>query len=231
MILKRSQANQTVEIGPLMTSGSPITSGASVFVNNVAGNGTLVHRAIGVWAYTFTQAETAASIVTLRVQSTGLAAIVANFSTHLADIETLINQVLAKTNLIGTGSATTSTPVTPTGIINPITIGDDYLAIHSRVFEWTVDKPAGFNLTDAVCWFGAELDNCNKWRVSGSIVDNGDDTLTLTFELPKEKTKSLKPGNYDWSVAVHDVTGNEITKVKSGTNSVTLSKKFTSATS
>jgi len=149
--------------------------------------------------------------------------------TWIAD--NVLSRILSKTDLIGTGSATTSSPVTPTGTLNEITIGDDYLAIHSRTFEWTVDKPAGFNLTDATCWFGAKLEACQKWLVEGSIVDNGDDTLTLSFELPKTKTKSLKPGNYDWSVAVHDVDGNEVTRVKSGTNSVTLSKKFTSVNS
>jgi len=149
--------------------------------------------------------------------------------TWIAD--NLVGRVLAKTDLIGTGSATTSSPVTPTGTINPIIIGDDYLLIHQRVFEWTVDKPVGFNLTDATCWFGGKLDSCNKWRVEGEITDNGDDTLTVTFELPKASTKLLKPGNYDWSVAIHDVEGNEITRVNSDTNSVTLSKKFTNANS
>ncbi len=125
--------------------------------------------------------------------------------------DNVLGRILSKTDLIGTGSATSSSPVTPTGTINPITIGDDYLAIHQRVFEWTVDKPAGFDLTNAKCWFGGKLDSNNKWLVEGEITDLGSNRLKLTFELPKAKTKALKPGNYDWSAAVHDQADNEIT--------------------
>lgn len=150
-----------------------------------------------------------------------------SLATLASYVDTEVAAIKAKTDLIGTGSATTSSPVTPAGAINPITIGDDYLAIHSRVFEWTVDKPTDFNLADAVCWFGAKLDSCNKFLVSGSITDLGSNRLKLTFELPKAKTKALKPGAYDWSVAIHDAAGNEITRVRSGTNSVALVEKFT----
>lgn len=133
-----------------------------------------------------------------------------------------------KIKSIGTGSATLTAPVAATGKISEIIIGDDYLSTHNRALVWTVDKPSGFNATDAKCWFGGKFEGCQKWLVEGSITDNGT-TLTLTFELPKAKTALLSPGNYDWSVAIHDATGNEITTVKSGINSVTLSKKFTNS--
>lgn len=137
---------------------------------------------------------------------------------------------VAKIKSIGTGTATIAAPVTPTGSLTEIIIGDDYLTTHNRALVWTVDKPLNFDVAGASCWFGGKFEACQKWLVSGSIDDNGD-TLTLTFELPKAKTKLLTPGNYDWSVAIHDSAGNEITSVKSGTNSVTLSRKFTNASS
>ncbi len=138
-----------------------------------------------------------------------------------------LRAIKAKTDLIGTGAqANVSAPVAANGSLNPIIIGDDYLIVHSRAFVWTVPKPAGFNLTDATAWFGAKFNSAQKWLVSGSIADNGA-TLTLTFELPRARTISLKPGNYDWSTAVHDAAGRQITTVISGDNAVKLVPKFT----
>lgn len=72
MILRRNIALQYVELGPIRdASGNPITSGVSAFVNNAAGAGTLVHRAVGIWGYTFTQAETDAELVALRLTAAG----------------------------------------------------------------------------------------------------------------------------------------------------------------
>lgn len=138
-----------------------------------------------------------------------------------------LNEIQAKTDRIGTGLVTVATPVTTTGKLNELTIGDDYLAVHNRSLKWTVTKPTGFVLGEATAWFGGSRDSSQKWLVSGTITDNGDDTLTLEFELPKAKTSGLEAGNYDWSVAIHDANDNQITTVKNGSNGVTLSKKFT----
>jgi hypothetical protein len=135
----------------------------------------------------------------------------------------------AKIKKIGTGSATVATPVTATGKLNEIIIGDDYLSIHERAFEWTIETPGSFDDSGATCWFGGKFEGVNKWRVEGDITDNGNGTLTLTFELERADTADLEPGNYDWSAAIHDADGNQLTTVKSGTNSVTLARKFTNA--
>ncbi len=136
-------------------------------------------------------------------------------------------KAIAKINLIGTGSATVSSPVTPTGSLNPIVIGDDYLIANARSFTWTVPKPAGFVLSESVAYFGGAFDGCQKWKVSGTITESGSN-LILEFELPKDKTRNLSAANYDWSVAVHDGDGIEITSILSGDKgAVKLVRKFT----
>ncbi|MGN6543770.1 MAG: hypothetical protein ACTHK7_01890 [Aureliella sp.] len=145
----------------------------------------------------------------------------------LTSITDQLDLIQAKTDRIGTGTATISAPVTATGKLNELTIGDDYLATYGRSFSWTIAKPSNFPVDGAVAWFGGSRDSCQKWLVSGSITDNGDGTLTLEFELPKEKTSGLEEGNYDWSVAIHDANDVQITTVKNGSTGVTLSKKFT----
>lgn len=115
-----------------------------------------------------------------------------------------------------------------TGKMIDLVIGDDYLTAHDRQLEWTVDKPTNFEPAGATCWFGVDLGPYTNQvlLVEGLIDDNGD-TLTLNFEIPKAKTQGLKSGKCDWSVAIHDANGHEITSVRSGVNGVSLVEKFT----
>lgn len=135
--------------------------------------------------------------------------------------------IKAKTDLIGTGAINGSSPVSDTGVISPIVIGDDYLAANGRAFTWTVDKPSGFSLTNAMASFGASNDDAEGWLVTGTITDNGDDTLLLSFDLEKDDTAGLNPTLYRWSVEIADATGVEITQVRSGKNLVQLVDKQT----
>lgn len=143
--------------------------------------------------------------------------------TPASSVEATLSQIKAKTDLIGTGSATVSAPVATNGTLSEIIIGDDYLAAHNRQLQWTVDKPSNFNMAEATCWFG--IDGLSP--IEGSIDDNNDGTLTLTFEILRTDTDSHKPSRRDWNVAIHDASGNEITRVKSNGSGVALVKKFT----
>lgn len=106
-----------------------------------------------------------------------------------------------------------SNPVVVDGSINEIIIGDDYLAANGRAFSWTVDEVQGFVVGSCTCSFGGKYKD-NAWLVTGSIVDNGDDTWTLSFDLPDTATADLEPGQYRWSVEVQHA-GVVITRVKS----------------
>lgn len=132
-----------------------------------------------------------------------------------------------KANLIGTGNATVSAPVAPSGLIlTPIVIGDDYMAANGRAFIWTVAKPTSFAGT-LKCFFGGELNASNKFKVEGTVVDNLNGTLNLVFDLLKEATQNLQCGSYKYSAEVCDSNGVEVTRVHSLEKSVHLVKKFT----
>lgn len=107
----------------------------------------------------------------------------------------------------------TSAPVAVDSSINEIIIGDDYLAANGRAFSWTVDAVQGFVVGECVCKFGGRLDDDNTWLVTGSIVDNEDDTWTLSANLENTDTAALKEGGYLWSVEVEH-EGVEVTRVK-----------------
>ncbi len=124
-----------------------------------------------------------------------------------------------------TNGIITSAPVATDGTIEEIIIGDDYLAANDRAFEWTVDEIPGFVAGSCTCTFGGKLNSDNAWAVNGSITDNGDDTWTLSFDLPAAATASLKEGGYLWSVQV-EYQGKEVTRVKADCKT-SLVRKYT----
>ena len=143
-------------------------------------------------------------------------------------IKGALSAVQAKTQLIGTGSAVSAAPVSATGTIATIIVGDDYLAANGRAFEWLVDPVAGFDFATCTCWFGgAANSSANAWRVEGSIMEV-DGKWKLSFDLPKTATEALERGDYQWSVAVHGATGTEVTRVRNKDgHKVSLVSKFT----
>lgn len=146
-----------------------------------------------------------------------------------ADLDTQLDAIAAQTDLIGPGGAILNAPVTPTGTLNDIIIGDDYLAANDRAFEWTISAPTGIAVGDATCWFGISNagDGTGSWNIEGTITDNGA-TWTLSFDVPKATTGACDEGVYWWSAAVHGPGDVEITQVHSGKNrKVNLINKYT----
>lgn len=132
-----------------------------------------------------------------------------------ANIATLI----AKT----TNGVTTSAAVATDGTIAKIIIGDDYLLANGRGFEWTVDAVTGFVAGSCTCTFGGKYKD-NAWLVTGTVTDNGDGTWDLKFNLTKDDTASLEPGQYRWSVEVK-YNGTEITRVHSDCTTKLMEKQ------
>ena len=155
------------------------------------------------------------------------AAIASAVRTELTPELNQLDTIQAKTDLIGTGSATVSAPVTASGEITEIVIGDDYLSSNSRTFDWTVDLPVGFTAGQTSCYFGGQMDRANKWLVQGAVTNVGGGKIKLSFELAKTVTEKLLPGAYDWSVEVRDSNGVEITRVRAKTTSAALVYKQT----
>ena len=101
------------------------------------------------------------------------------------------------------GNVTTVSPVTETGELEDIIIGDDY-TVSPRLFSWDVDALAGVSREgeeNVVCSFGGKRNDAG-WLVTGTITDLGSDRWRLTFSLPRTATENLVEGYYVWSVEV-----------------------------
>lgn len=97
-------------------------------------------------------------------------------------------------------------------LVDPIIIGDDYLASVGRNFEWQVNAISGYAAGNLTCTFGGKKDGVG-WLVSGTVttITGG---ISLKFDLPKSATQSLTPGYYAWSVEVSTTVGGyEVTRV------------------
>jgi hypothetical protein len=97
-------------------------------------------------------------------------------------------------------------------LVDPIIIGDDYLASVGRNFEWQVNAISGYAAGDLSCRWGGKNDGVG-WLVSGTVttITGG---ISLKFDLPKTATSSLTAGYYAWSVEVFTTVGGiEVTRV------------------
>ena len=130
----------------------------------------------------------------------------------------VLDAILDKALLITSTNVTSSNPVTSTGqITSPVFIGDDYLHANGRAFSWTIAARSGVTAATATCFFGGSY-GTSTWLVQGTVIDNGNSTWTLRFDLPKTITGSLVAGFYAWSVELRNAAGTEITEVASGRN-------------
>jgi hypothetical protein len=136
--------------------------------------------------------------------------------------EGVMDAIKDKTDLITSGTVQTSLPVTSSGqITSPLVIGDDYLATNGRAFSWTVALPTGFVAATASCRFGMRFEDetgVNSFIATGTVTDAGSGNVTLSFDVAKTVTGTLRPGWYDWSVEIVSASGVEVTRVKSGKN-------------
>ena len=110
-------------------------------------------------------------------------------------------------------------------LVDPIIIGDDYLASVGRNFEWQVNAISGYSAAELGCSFGGSKDGVG-WLVTGTVatITGG---ISLSFDLPKSATQDLEPGYYAWSVEVStNVGGIEVTRVV-GKQPVLLMEKQT----
>lgn len=113
-----------------------------------------------------------------------------------------------------------SSPVTATGTLNPIIIGDDYKVSNSRAFEWTFEAIDNFTPASCSVKFGGKLpnDQTEAFLVEDGTVSNlGGGLWKAVVELDKDDTEGLTAGLYDWSVEVTE-GGEEVTIARNNSN-------------
>jgi hypothetical protein len=135
---------------------------------------------------------------------------------HTAQLTRIEN----KTDLLGTGAVAVIAMVSPTGEINsPIIIGDDYLEVNGRAFQWTVPAVPGVTVGAAEFYFGGKpVTGGPGWLVLGEVSDAGGGNWLVSAELTRTATGALGEGLYRWSGEIRDVNGNEVTRIRSDSN-------------
>lgn len=107
-------------------------------------------------------------------------------------------------------------PVTASGRLRTLIIGDDYLAANGRALTWTVPAVAGFTVADVVARFGLTATlSCGVYSatVTGSVTDNLNGTWRVSIDLPGSATIALLSGDYDYSMTLQS-NGVNITKIQ-----------------
>jgi hypothetical protein len=100
--------------------------------------------------------------------------------------------------------------------IQPIVIGDDYLATNNRAIDVYIDPVAGVSLETATCTFGGETPYKGSWLVTGALAAvtiNDVPKWRMRFQLVSADTIDCKPGCFLWSATLLSA-GNRITRVQ-----------------
>lgn len=220
--LKAFDASGYVEDDQAQITCALVIDGASPIA---LGNPTQATQKKGNYYYTLTAAQTTGhSLKPIAQSSSGGVQVVGTPDTIYTTREAAIK---AKTDLIGTGSATISSPVASSGqIFGPLIIGDDYLAANDRALQWTVATPTGVTVGVATCQLGFLL-GTNTLQVDGTLTDAGGGNSLLSFDLTRAQTETLPAGFYSWSVQITSDDAKEITKVKSSSAKVQWAEKYT----
>lgn len=118
------------------------------------------------------------------------------------NLTTLITDLALLNSKIQTGAVTVVSPVNQDGSINPIVIGDDYLAAHARSFDFFLDPVVGVDVNTCTCRFGGEKSHKGAWNKIGTVAAvtvNSVIRWRMRFELVSGDTlgKCL-PGCYDY---------------------------------
>jgi len=120
--------------------------------------------------------------------------------------------IAAKTNTITAGKVSYAGPVTAKGTVDQIVIGDDYLSAHGTAFVWTISAIPGMSPGAVTVHFGGK-NGTNLFAVTGTAADIGSGKWSLTCEMPRATSGALVPGEYRYSVAAHNASGVELTRV------------------
>lgn len=136
----------------------------------------------------------------------------AGTATDLTSVNTKLDAIKLKTDLIVTGQITIQSPVNEDGSVNPIVIGDDYLAAHDRSFDFFIDPVTGVDPTTASCFFGGERENKGSWLVTGTVAVV-DTKWRMRFELASDDTIDCLKGCYEWSAELRPAESKRITRI------------------
>jgi hypothetical protein len=97
-----------------------------------------------------------------------------------------------------------------------ISIGDDYLDVHDRAFEWDVPGLPTFLASECTCKFGGttfpQATQSFTASAAGTCTDNGDGTWKCKVDLAATDTEGMEEAVFRWSMEIVDPDDNEVTR-------------------
>jgi hypothetical protein len=129
---------------------------------------------------------------------------------YLGDVvalETLLARTAAGVNVVFVS------PVSQSGQLKELIIGDDYLAANGRALVWEFDPIAGMDIGDATASLGVRRRSVNViWTGSVSVGGNGQ--WVASIEIQNDEWDDITQGLYEYSLEITDgVNVREITRV------------------
>lgn len=106
-----------------------------------------------------------------------------------AALDGTLAAIRARTDRIGSGSATVISPVTSNGERVYLRIGSDYNADLDNALVWTYEGPTdltGATVTLSITWLGGSIE------AACVVTDPGEAVQTITADLTSEQTATLK---------------------------------------
>lgn len=130
--------------------------------------------------------------------------------------------ILAQTSLIGTGTVAVNAPVTETGQLNDLVVGDAYQLAAGRAITFTLTNVAaglqtilqnGATVHLGFLAFGKSRQSPGfvRYEFPGTIVSVGASTV-VRVELTTLQTKGITPGRYDYDIEFRQ-GGNYVTSI------------------
>lgn len=119
-------------------------------------------------------------------------------------------------------------PVTETGQLTELIIGDDYLAANGRALVWSIPEIEGMSVGNATALFGLRKGDVSV-TVNGTVAAGDAGEWDVTIEIARTAWGDLTEGLAEYSLEIRDSSnGREVTRVISEIGSeVILRRKAT----
>ena len=133
-----------------------------------------------------------------------------------AEAASLQSDLAELSSKIQTGIINVVSPVNADGELNPIVIGDDYLAANGRAFDFLIDPVPGIAVETTSCLFGGQSPHRGEWLTTGvvtAVTIDGVPKWRMRAELDADDTIECRGGCYAWSTTLLNALGKRITRI------------------
>lgn len=222
---RKNTAGQSIYFGLVNASTGIGLTGASVTVfraldsgSQIAATGTVTELGNGQYRFNLSQADTNANYGSYLFTATSAVPVEKTVVFTAANPTDAATFGLTNLAILSGGPVLVNQPVTATGALRPIVIGDDYLAANGRAFVWTISAIAGITPGTATAYFGGTSTGnpTHTFLVTGTVTDIGAGKWSVSCEMPRATSSGLLEQQYEWTLGIQASGGNRVTPVRWG---------------